>query len=207
VVGQVVERVVGGGEHVYAEAPEQLARPELRGGEDVVDGVVDLVGGLGAELLVDAEDGGESLVEPVPGGGPVEQVPVPGESAPDLPGWRVRAEVVERHTRRVEQPGDVVVLDDEQVGRVRKGCVEVEQPGRHVAVRRDDRVVGHALVQRPRDRTGIPGDGKQPMRVATLGAEHAGIGTVPTRHVNRLPNACGRAQCQDGAQHRRKKDP
>ena len=56
VPAQVVERAVGGGDHLDVEALEERARPELGAGEAVGDLVVDGVGGRGRERLVEAED-------------------------------------------------------------------------------------------------------------------------------------------------------
>ena len=128
VPAQVVERALGGGDHLDAEAVEQRARPELRAGEAVGDMVVVVVGGLGREPPVEAEHRLERVVEPEPRRRAAQQVVVLGEAAPDRAAVGLgraavgarHAEVGERHALRVQHAEDVVVGGDEELRRVGK---------------------------------------------------------------------------------------
>ena len=163
VAGQGVQGVVRGGEDLDVEVLEQLPRPEARllqpGGDRVVAGI----GGVGADLLVEAEDALELGAEPVPGGGSFEQGPGPAELAPDGAGVRFRGvrcpQPVQRNAAGVDQPGDVVVRADQQRCRVREGGVVLDDGGVNVPVRGDDGEVLDPAQQFARNaaRSGIRG--------------------------------------------------
>ena len=106
VVGEVVDRVVGRGEDLDAEAVHERPRAELRRGEPRGDLVVDRVGGLGARPLGDAEDVGEHAVHPEPARRAPEGRPVLAEQAPGPPRrLRRRAGARRRRGRRAATPG------------------------------------------------------------------------------------------------------
>ena len=147
---EIVQGAVGGGDDLDAEALEQGARPEGRFGQARGDDVVDLVGGLGGQALVDAQHLGEGMVEPHAARCRAEEMIVLGETAPDLA--RVgfhrfavdtgHAELGERDALGMEHPEDVVVGDDEQLGGIGKWLVLGEPARIGMAMRTDDRQVG-----------------------------------------------------------------
>ena len=136
VVAEVVERALGRRQHFDVEALIEGARPELGPHEGVGDSVVEPVGVLRRRLLLDAEDGGEGVVQPQPGRRAAEQREVGGEQAPDRA--RVlfdRAAVEPRHADglgrnplAVEHPVHVMIGDDEQPRRIGEGPV-LGEPG------------------------------------------------------------------------------
>ena len=83
-VGEIVERIVRGGEHVDPESLQQRERPVVGLSELAADLVEGRVGGVRAEWVVDAEHRGERLLDPVAGRRSREQVPVRRDRAPDL---------------------------------------------------------------------------------------------------------------------------
>jgi hypothetical protein len=137
--------------------------------------VVELVGGIGAELLVDAEDLGEGVVEPHLRRGPAEEPVVLGEAPPDRPAvhfGRIAfgggdAELAGGDALAVEHPGQVVVGDDEQAGRVGERAVLRHQARVDVPVGADQRQVGGALVELAGDRPGALVGREQPVGVKT----------------------------------------
>ena len=172
VVGQVVDRRVGGRDHVDAEAVEQRAWAELGFGEAGGDVVVGRVGGLRRETLGDAEDLAEDVVEPHARRRAAEQVDVVGKRLPGSPRTgrrptveRRHAEGLERNALAVEHPGQVVVRRDEECRRVLERLVGGEPPRVRVAVRADQRKVAHGLVELPGDRPRRRFGGQQPVRV------------------------------------------
>ncbi len=144
---QIVEGTVGGGDNLDAEALEQSARAEGRFGQSRGDGVVNLIGGLGGQALIDAEHFREGVVEPYAARGGAEEMVVLGETAPDLarialhrPAVDARdAERLQRDALGMEHPEDVVVGDDEELGGIGEGLVLGEPARIGVAVRADDR--------------------------------------------------------------------
>jgi hypothetical protein len=163
---EVVAGVVGGGQDLDAEAPEQGAGPEGVVGEPLGDPVVDPVRAVRARTLGDAEDLGQLRLEPVPDGGAAEDGPVRAQPAPHGPrlGLRQRAaahaQLRQGHAGGVQQPGHVVVRGDQQARRVGERCVVGQQPGVHVTVRGEDRQLPHALVEPAGERAG-PRVGRQ----------------------------------------------
>ncbi len=140
--GEVVERVVGGGEHLDPELLEKGAGPEARLAKPRLDEVEQPVGVLGRRMLVDAEQLHERVLQPVPRRGAGVEVPVLAEGAPHRarrrgrPSRRIRdAETCEVDAGRVHQPRDVVVEPDEQLGGVSEGCVPGEDARVDVPVR------------------------------------------------------------------------
>ena len=77
-----IARLVGRGEHLNVEALEQRSRPELTSGELFSDLRVDRVRRLRCELLSDAEDFVQLVVEPGTGGRTLKQKIVLGEQPP-----------------------------------------------------------------------------------------------------------------------------
>ena len=170
---QVVERALGGGDHLDVEALEEGARPVFRTGERLRDGVVGEVRGLGGQAPLEAEEGREGVVEPGPGRGAAEEMVVLREEAPDptpvgLNGPAVtpaHAEVLESHALAVQHPEDVVVRHDEEPGRIGKGLV-LRVPARvGMPVRRDDGEVAHLVVEPQRHPSSDGIRGKEPVLV------------------------------------------
>jgi hypothetical protein len=155
VPAQLVQRRLGGGQHLDAELLEQRARPEARLGEPGGDLVVDGVAGRRAEPGGDPEDRGERAFQPEPRRRAAEQVPVVREQPPDRPGVGLdrgtgtagHAEAGDRDALAEQHPGDVVVRHDEQPGRVGERLVVGQQAGIDVAVRRDQRQGGRERVE------------------------------------------------------------
>ena len=83
-VGEIVERIVRGGEHLDPESLQQRERPVVGLSELAADLVEGRVGGVRAEWVVDAEHRGERLLDPVAGRRSREHVPVRRDRAPDL---------------------------------------------------------------------------------------------------------------------------
>src|SRR5699024_1358297 len=143
--GEIVDRVVGGGQHGDVELVEQGAGPVLGPGELLGDLVVQRVGGAGVQHGLQAEDIVELVLHPVAGGGAGVGVPVLGQQVPGAAGGGLvqralaHAEVREVHAAGVHQAVDVVVGRDEQRGRVTERLVVEQQPGVDVPVGRDDR--------------------------------------------------------------------
>ena len=150
---QVVARIVGGGDQVDPEPPVERPGPEGRRGERVGDLVVDRVRGRGRGPDLDAEDVGQLHLQPVAHRRAAVDRPVCAERAKRLTGLlfgeRTLAdtELRQAHAVGVQQPVDVVVGGDQQRGRVTEREVVGEPAGRHVAVRGDDRQLGHRRVQ------------------------------------------------------------
>ena len=166
---QVVERALGGGDRLDAEALEQRAGPELRPGEAVGDVVVDGVGGrrpTGASSrpktfskvwsshirLTACRGAGDSSRRSA-----ARSCARRSRSAP--PSTRGHAEIGQRHALRAEHAEDVVVGGDEQLGGVGKGRVLGEPARVGVAVRAEDRQAGDLGVERAGDaaRRGVGG--------------------------------------------------
>jgi hypothetical protein len=95
-----------------------------------------------------------------------------GQAAPHLARFHragPEAEVGQGEACRVQQPGDVVIVHHEQLGGVTEGLVLREQARRHVPVRADDRGLGHAGVQVPRDRPRLRVGRQQAVSIAGAG--------------------------------------
>ncbi|BCJ56775.1 hypothetical protein Jiend_01970 [Micromonospora endophytica] len=109
---------------------------------------------------MDAEDLGEGLLQPQPGRGAPEQVPVLDETPPDGAAVGLhRAAVAAGHAQLArgdalaeQHPGQVVVRHDEQLGRVGEGLVLGQQRRVDVPVRGDDGQLLHQRVQLPGQR-------------------------------------------------------
>ena len=100
------------------------------------------------QLLLDAEDLHQFLRQPDAGRRAAEEVEVVGERLPDFavvgldrPAIPPRhAQRLQRHALRVEHAKDVVVGDDQQIGRAAEGVVRVGEHARiDMAVRADQR--------------------------------------------------------------------
>ena len=166
---EVVHGVVGGGEHLDAEALEQGARAVRGVAESSGDLVVDGVGRLGRGLDVDVEERGELVRQPVARCGAGVEVPMARERAPGLArvGGPAAADAEGREVDAcgVQQARDVVVVRDEQVGRVGERLVIEQQRRGDVAVRGDDRQLRHRFVQPPGDVAGGRIGGEQPVGI------------------------------------------
>ena len=138
--GEVVARVVGGGQHRDPEPLEQGARPEGGLGEAGRQLVVDRVRRVGGRTALDAEDLHQLVLEPVPDGRAAEHVPVGAHPPPDVPRLRLGrgrlrdTERVERDARRVQQARHVVVGRHQQRRRVRERLIREQQARVHVSV-------------------------------------------------------------------------
>jgi hypothetical protein len=170
VVGQVVARVVRGGQHLDAEALQQRPRPEVGPAHRRRDLVVDRVGGGGGRPYGHPEDLGELALQPEPARRAAEGVPVGAQRPPGRPrpvgGCRAAgAEALQRNAVGMQQPGDVVVGGDQQGGRIPERDVLRDPVGRHVPVRGDDRQVAHRGVEPARDAAGRRVGGKEPIRM------------------------------------------
>ena len=130
-----IERRVGGGQELDAEAFVERAWPEGVVGERRHDLVVHLVRGLGTEGDRHPEHLGEGVVEPQLRGRGPEQVVVVGEGLPDPPAVRLHlhavasrhAEAFERHALAVQHAEQVVVPGHQLAGRVPDDPVVREQ--------------------------------------------------------------------------------
>jgi hypothetical protein len=137
---QVVGGVVGGGQHLDAEAVVQRPRPVVVLGQPVRDLVVDGVGRLGGRTEGDLEDLGQLRLQPVADRRAPEGVPMPAEQPPHLAplGFGERAaahpEGVQRDPAGVQQPGDVVVRGHQQARRVGERLVVDQQSGVDMAM-------------------------------------------------------------------------
>ena len=143
--GQVVARIVGGGEHLDPEPIEEGARPVRVLGEPVGELVVDRVRGLRGRSLRHAEDLGELGLQPEAHRRSAEDVPMRAQRAPDLARRRLvelalpDAERVKLHAARVQQARHVVIGRDEQARRILERLIVEEDPRIDVAVRGDHR--------------------------------------------------------------------
>jgi hypothetical protein len=167
VAGEVVQRVVGGGEDFDVEVLEQLAWPEPRLLQLGADGVIGGVRRRGTGLLGQAENALELVAQPVAGRRSLEQWPRGAELAPDAAGLGRRSggggggtQPLQRHAAGVDQAGDVVVRADQQRGGIRKRGVVFDDGCINVAVRRNDGEVLDPLQQRAGNtaRSGIRGE-------------------------------------------------
>ena len=151
--GEIVQRIVGGGQHGDAELVEQRLRAEALSRQGRRDRVEGAIGGGRGELVLHAEPVAQRALEPEPRRGAGEQVPALGEEPPR----RARvdrsadAEVGEVHAVGVQQPRHVMVRRDQQGGRIGESPVLGEHRGVDVPVRRDDRRGAHLREQLPRD--------------------------------------------------------
>ena len=148
---EIVERAFGRADRLDVEALEQGAGAQLRFFQLGGDLVVDPVGVLGGQPLVDAEDRRGRVLEPQPRRRAAEEVPVAGEELPDLARvgldrsavFARDAELLEPHALRIKHAEDVVIWLDEKRRGIGKGIV-LGIPARvGVAVRGDDRQVAH----------------------------------------------------------------
>ena len=105
VLAEVVQRRLGGGQHLDAEPLEQRPGPEVRLGEPGRDLVVDGVGGVRAQRGVHPEHVAEGLLQPEPGRGAPEQVPVRGEAPPDHPAVGLHRAAVDAWARPARPGG------------------------------------------------------------------------------------------------------
>jgi hypothetical protein len=166
VPGEVVQRRLGGGQHLDVEPFEQRPGPERRLGEASGDRVVHLVGGVRAQRRLDAEHGGEGPLQPQPRRRAAEQVPVLREQPPDGPRVLLDrravagryAQPLRRDALAQQHPGDVVVGHDDQVGGVAERLVAGQDLRVDVAVRRDQRQVTDQREQLPGE-VALPGLG------------------------------------------------
>ena len=199
--GEVVARVVGGGQHLDAEPLEQRPGPVGVLGEPLGDLVVDRVRGLCRRPDGDVEDLGELRLEPVPRRRTAEQGPVLAQPAPHLAGLRLgelaaaHAEVVQRDAAGVQEAGDVVVGRDEERGRIRERHVVGEHAGVDVPVRREDRQVAHDVVDPPRDGADPRLGRQQPVGMPEEwgGARHGPMFAVRNRLWQTVARYCPRA--------------
>ena len=189
VVRQRVGRVVGRAQRLDARALEDRARPVLGPAQLVVQLVVDRLGVGAAQRLANPEHDLQRVRQPDPGRCAPEQVKVVGERLPDPPLVRLRRrsggslvvarvglaarvalvarvaradpQRLERDPLRVEHPEDVVVGDDEELGRrAERGVLVGEQARINVAVRADDRELRDRLVELARHAS-LPGVGRE----------------------------------------------
>ena len=138
-----------------------------------------------------AEHRTQFLVQPVAGCGPGEQVPVLREQPPHRPRIGTGssdAELLQVDTSRVQQPGHVVVVRDQQVRRVTEPPILGEPFDGDMTVRRDDRCIRHAQIQVAGDVPGSRICGKKAIGVATSRLVHWPIFIALRIFVNRLPN-------------------
>lgn len=163
VMFQPVERAFGRGDHLDTEPLEQRARTEGIGREHFGDVVEVEDGRLGIEPHLQPEDFGKDPVEPHPRRRAAEQVVALGQEPPRLA--RVGVGIadpqrLQRHALRIEHAEYVVVGHEQQIGRVAESRVAAKPRGIGVAVRADDRQLGHRRVEFARD-TPCPGVGRQ----------------------------------------------
>ena len=157
--GQVVARVVRGGQHRDPEPLVERPRPVGVGGQPLGQLVVDRVGRVRRRARRDVEDVTQLRLQPVAHRGAAVDVPVRAQQPPHLPGLRLgkraaaHAKLVQRDAAGVQQPGDVVVRGHEQRRRIRERRVVQQQPRIDVAVRRDDRQLPHGVVEPAGERT------------------------------------------------------
>lgn len=169
---QVVLRPLGGGQEADVEPVEQRPRLERVGRELFVDRVVIMIRSARIERHVEAEHLAEHMAQPHRRGRAAEEVGMFGERPPCRarigrrhPGLARHAQVVERHTLRIEHAVDVVIRREQQFGRVRPVGVGRE-PGRiGMPVRADDRQPGHFGIERTRDAPRAIFRRKQPVGV------------------------------------------
>ena len=148
---EVIERIVRRGEHLDAEPVEERTRAELRLLQCGLNAVVDAVGGHLVELLVDPEQRGQLVGQPVAARGAGEAMPILRQAAPDRPGVdgaaRVESHLPEFQSSRMQHPCHVVIASDQQLCRVTERLVVEKKPWIDVTVRRDDRGGRDVVVQ------------------------------------------------------------
>ena len=161
---QIVERALGGGDHLDVEALEKGARAESVLGQAVRDPVVMRIGVGGGERFIDAEQGLQHIVEPQTRRRATEQVIVLGKAPPDGAALGFdRCSVKARHPKVLETDAlaeqhavDVMIGNDEQPGRIGKGLVERIPAWIRMAVGTDDGQAGNPLIQAHAQSTGRP---------------------------------------------------
>ena len=169
--GEVVARVVGGGQDRDPEPLEQGARPEGGLGEPRRQLVVDRVRRRGGRTALDAEDLHQLVLEPVADRRAAEDVPVGAHPPPDVPRLRLGRgpcadpERVERDARGVQQAGHVVIGRHQQRRRVgerlvrRAACAGPRVRGVRSPGGRARRRTAHARSRGPRARRAAGGPG------------------------------------------------
>ena len=162
-MGQRIERALGGGDQFDPEAIEQRARAETVGLERGVDHIEIPIGIAGFEHLVQPEDLRENPIEPHPRRRTAEQVIILREASPD----RARAcldrftvepgypQFFERDTLAVEHPENVMIWHDQQLRRIGELRVRREPGGIGMPVRAQDGQVPDSIVEPPRDRASV----------------------------------------------------
>lgn len=134
---EIVERAFGGRDDLDVEALEQGARAEILPLQQRRDGVVVAVGGRCGQRLVDAEQIGKHMIEPQPGRCAPKQIIVLGKTTPDRPAvcldrravQRRHAEILKADALAEQHAENVVVRNDEQLRRIRKGSFSAYQRG------------------------------------------------------------------------------
>ena len=156
--GQVVARVVGGGQHRDLEPLIERPRPIGVGRQPLGQLVVDRVGRRRRRAHPDVEDVAQLRLQPVAHRCAAVGIPVRTQQPPHLPGLLLgqrttaHAELVEPNSVGMQQPGHVVVRGHEQRGRVGERRVVEQQSRVDVTMRRDDRQLAHRVVEPAGDR-------------------------------------------------------
>jgi hypothetical protein len=73
---KVRHRIVRGGKDLDLKTLEERSRAEIVCRQDRLNGVEEIIGTAGVRLTIDTEELGERGLEPVPGSGPGEEVPM-----------------------------------------------------------------------------------------------------------------------------------
>ena len=168
-----IERRFGRGDHLYIEALEQGSGAKGRGRQGFIDAVEIEVRRRRFQLDFKAECLGEDPVQPLARGRSAKRMEPFGEGSPNLARTDLRgravllgyAERVQGNPQTVEHPKDVVVGLDQELGCILEGGVGGE-PGRvRMAVRADDRQIGHLGIEAARDGANIGRGWKKPVRM------------------------------------------
>ena len=192
-VGEHVQRRIGCGQHLNAETFVEGARQELRRGEFLRDGVVEVFGGAFAEAFGQAEKFLKGVVEPEARGGAAEEVVMAREDAPDLARLfdlvLANLQLLQGDALAVEHAEDIVVGLDEKFDRIGEGLVAREPGCLGVAMRADDGQRTDALIETARNGPRAVVCRKEPV-------------LVKKSHLEVLPSACDRQRTSIVHPHR-----
>ena len=138
VIGERIERRIGGGQHLKVELLKKRAGQKLRRAQLVGDGVEIEVGGFFRKPLLEAEELLKGVVEPDARGRAAEQIVVAGEDVPDparvLDHRLPDLQIVHGNALAVQHAEDVVIgLHEERGGigkRLRCGRTSLPACGR-----------------------------------------------------------------------------
>jgi hypothetical protein len=156
VMFQRIARGVGRRKNFDIESLEERARTKRWRREFRGDFVVNLLRGLGGELPRDAKDDAQFVRQPDAGRCAAKEIKIVRERLPDFAMIALdratiharHAECFERNALRVQHPKNIVIGNDEQIGRRTERIVWIGKHSRiHVTVRTNQRQVFDVRVQ------------------------------------------------------------